>query len=302
MATASIRSMTGYGESERDLEPGQLRVEVRTVNNRYLNVQFRVPPGLERHQLRLERSLKDHFARGRVTVNVVLDRGRSAGEALPVQVNSGRARSYVEGLRALQEELDLDGRIDIGVLSQYRGLFEEVDPEVEIQKLHEDVLLEVMTEAARNTVAAREEEGDFLRNDLSARLDVMQAEVERVELRAPERLIDERDRLREAVRGLLDGEVPIDEERIAREIVHLAERWDIHEEVVRFQSHMEMFRSALQRGDSGGVGKRLGFIAQELLREANTIGSKANDAEISRRVVVLKEEIERLREQVENIE
>ncbi len=302
MATASIRSMTGYGESERDLEPGQLRVEVRTVNNRYLNVQFRAPPGLERYQRRLERSLKDHFARGRVTVNVVLDRGRSAGEALPVRVNSARARSYVEGLRALQEELNLDGRIDIGVFSQYRGLFEEVDPEVEIQKLHEDVLLEVMTEAARNAVAAREEEGDFLRNDLSARLDVMQAEVESVELRAPERLIDERDRLREAVRGLLDGEVPIDEDRIAREIVHLAERWDIHEEVVRFQSHMEMFRSALQQGDSGGVGKRLGFIVQELLREANTIGSKANDAEISRRVVALKEEIERLREQVENIE
>ncbi len=294
--------MTGYGESERDLEPGQLRVEVRTVNNRYLNVQFRAPPGLERYQRRLERSLKDHFARGRVTVNVVLDRGRSAGEALPVRVNSARARSYVEGLRALQEELNLDGRIDIGVFSQYRGLFEEVDPEVEIQKLHEDVLLEVMTEAARNAVAAREEEGDFLRNDLSARLDVMQAEVESVELRAPERLIDERDRLREAVRGLLDGEVPIDEDRIAREIVHLAERWDIHEEVVRFQSHMEMFRSALQQGDSGGVGKRLGFIVQELLREANTIGSKANDAEISRRVVALKEEIERLREQVENIE
>ena len=302
MATASIRSMTGYGESERDLEPGQLRVEVRTVNNRYLNVQFRAPPGLERYQRRLERSLKDHFARGRVTVNVVLDRGRSAGEALPVRVNSGRARSYVEGLRALQEELDLDGQIDIGVLSQYRGLFEEVDPEAEIRKLHEDVLLEVMTEAARKAVAVREEEGDFLRNDLSARLDVMQAEVESVELRAPERLIDERNRLREAVRGLLDGEVSIDEERIAREIVHLAERWDIHEEVVRFQSHMEMFRSALQQGDSGGVGKRLGFIAQELLREANTIGSKANDAEISRRVVVLKEEIERLREQVENIE
>ena len=302
MATASIRSMTGYGESKRDLEPGQLRVEIRTVNNRYLNVQFRAPPGLERYQRPLERSLKDHFARGQVTVSVVLDRGGSAGEAPPVRVNLGRAKSYVEGLRALQEELDLDGRVDIGVLSQYRGLFEEVDPDLEPRNLHEDVLLEVMAEAARNAVAAREEEGDFLRNDLTARLDTMQAEIESVERRAPERLIGERDRLREAVRGLLDGEVPIDEERIAREIVHLAERWDIHEEVVRFQSHLEMFRAALREGDSGGVGKRLGFIAQELLREANTIGSKANDAEIGRRVVALKEEIERLREQVENIE
>ena len=130
----------------------------------------------------------------------------------------------------------------------------------------------------------------------------MEEELDRVGQRAPERLVAERDRLREVIRELLDSEVAVDEERVAREVAHLAERWDIHEELVRFRSHLEMFRVAIGEGESGGVGKRLSFIAQELLREANTIGSKANDSEIARSVVGLKEEIERVREQVENVE
>ncbi len=294
--------MTGYGEAERDLEPGGLRVEIRTVNNRYLNVQFRAPPGMERHQRRVERALKEHFARGQVIVSVALDGGRLEPDAAPIRVNAGRARAYVEGLRALQRELGLHGEIDVGVVSRYRGVFEEQDVEEASRALAEDVLLEVIGEAAATAVAVREEEGAFLRDDLVARLDAMEAEIERVEALAPDRLVRERDRLREAIAKLLDEDVGVDEERIAREIAYLSERWDIHEEVVRFRSHLQMFRAALRDGEPGGVGRRLGFIAQELLREANTIGSKANDAEIARSVVALKEEIEKIREQVENVE
>jgi uncharacterized protein (TIGR00255 family) len=130
----------------------------------------------------------------------------------------------------------------------------------------------------------------------------MEGEVVEIARRAPERLTSERDRLRLAVQALLEGEIRVDEERLAREVAHLAERWDIHEEIVRFRSHLTMFRDTLDRGEAGVVGKRLGFIAQELLREANTMGSKANDAEIAGRVIVLKEEIDRLREQLENVE
>ena len=302
MAIAAIRSMTGFGDSERDLEAGRLRVEIRTINNRYLNVQLRTPPGLDRHHRRLERSLRDHFARGQVTVNIVFDRSGSESLAPPIRVDIERAKAYAEGLRTIQKELGLDGQIDVVTLSRYRGVLEEVDSDTMTRGLGGDLLLDVTDEAARKAVKAREEEGCFLRDDLLSRLDAMETEMEHVERRAPERLIAERSRLREAVGELLDGEGPVDEERIAREIAHLAERWDIHEELVRFRSHVEMFRVALQEGDSGGVGKRLGFITQELLRETNTIGSKGNDAEIARRVVALKEEIERLREQVENIE
>jgi uncharacterized protein (TIGR00255 family) len=115
-------------------------------------------------------------------------------------------------------------------------------------------------------------------------------------------MVAERDRFRSAIQALLEGETRVDEERLAREVAHLAERWDIHEEIVRFRSHLAMFRDTLDRGETTGVGKRLGFIAQEFLREVNTMGSKANDAAIAARVIVLKEEIDRVREQLENVE
>ena len=199
MSTASIRSMTGYGESDRDLEHGRLRVEIRTVNGRYLNVQFRGPPGLERHHRGLERSLREHFVRGQVTVSVSLERVESPADARAIGVDLERARAYVKGLRSLKEELGLEGSIDVGVLSRYRGIFEEPELDAARRELPEDHLFEAIYEAARSTVAAREEEGAFLREDLSARLDAMEAELAGVEARAPGRLTAERDRLRAAV-------------------------------------------------------------------------------------------------------
>lgn len=302
MSIIPLRSMTGFGESEHDIGAGRIRVEIRTVNNRYLNVQFRAPAGLERHYRKLERALRDHFARGQVNVIISLDSGLSNGETSQVQVDVERARAYVAAIRTLQRELDLEGAIDIGLVARYRGLFEGVDPARALGEITEDLLVAVVSDAAQSVVRVREEEGGFLEADLAARLDAMEEELDRVGRRAPERLVAERDRLREAIRELLDSEASVDEERIAREVAHLAERWDIHEELVRFRSHLDMFRAAIGEGEPGGVGKRLSFIAQELLREANTIGSKANDSEIAHGVVGLKEEIERLREQVENVE
>ena len=302
MSTASLRSMTGFGESECEVGTGSLRVEIRTVNNRYLNVQFRAPVGMERHYRKLERLLRDYLARGQVNVSIGLDLGASGREAELPHADIDRARAYVDSLRGLQRELDLEGSIDIGVLARYRGLFEVADLSRASRDLPEELLVEAVSEAARNVVTVREEEGEFLRGDLLGRVGAMEEEIERVAQLAPQRLIAERDRLRHAIHELLDGDAPVDEERIAREIAHLAERWDIHEELVRFRSHLDMLRAAIEEGEPGGVGKRLSFIAQELLREANTIGSKANDSEIARSVVGLKEEIDRVREQVENVE
>ena len=302
MSTASFRSMTGFGESECEVGAGSLRVEIRTVNNRYLNVQFRAPVGMERHYRKLERLLRDYLARGQVNVSIGLDLGASGREAELPRADIARARAYVDSLRGLQRELDLEGSVDIGMLARYRGLFEVADLNRASRDLPEEILVEAVSEAARNVVAVREEEGEFLRGDLLGRVGAMEEEIERVAQRAPQRLIAERDRLRHAIHELMDGDALVDEERIAREIAHLAERWDIHEELVRFRSHLDTLRSAIEEGDAGGVGKRLSFIAQELLREANTIGSKANDSEIARSVVSLKAEIDRVREQVENVE
>ena len=302
MSPTPIRSMTGFGEAEADAGDVRLRIEIRTVNQRHLKFQFRTPPGHDRCQRAIERALRAHFARGQVTVTLTVERAARVGGSSGVRFDTGRAREVAAGLRALRNELGLEGEVDLGLLARCRGILEEEDLAATDPDLPEDTLSEVAMVAALRTVAAREEEGGCLKADLEARLDAMEAEIAHVEARAPERMIRERDRLREAVASLMEGQGEVDEERIAREIAHLAERWDVHEELVRFRSHIGMFRAALATGSEEGVGKRLTFVSQELLREANTIGSKGNDALIAESVVVLKEQIEKVREQIENVE
>lgn len=295
--------MTGFGASEAEAPQGRLRVEVRTVNHRFLNTQFRTPPGFDRYHAEMERCLRKHFVRGHVAVTVFLDRPHDPEGVPRVQVDMERARAYRDAFRAMQAELGLGGTVGVELLSGFRDLLQtgERDRPLAVD-LDAEFLGEVVDRAAEAAVEMRRAEGARLGTDLAQRLDRLETEMEAVEARAPERLVQERDRLREAIRELLDGAGEVDEERIVREVAHLAERWDIHEEVVRFRSHLAMFRETMEAGSPEGVGKRFGFIAQELLREANTIGSKANDADIAARVVTLKEEIERLREQLENVE
>lgn len=291
--------MTGFGEAEGDTEGGRLRVEIRTVNHRYLNVQMRTPEGFEGAQPLVERVLRERFARGHVAVRISFTSEEVEG-AVPVNVE--RARAYRDAFVRLQEELGLEGAPDLALFAGFRDIFQpdrsgEARPEVP-----GEVLAELVAQAADRVVEMREAEGERLARDLSERLDTMEAELEHIEARAPERLVAERDRMRSQIRALLEDEFSVDEERLAREVAHLAEKWDIHEEIVRFRSHLRMFRDTLEGGSPDGVGKRFNFIAQEILRETNTLGAKANDAVISSRVVALKEEVDRLREQLENVE
>lgn len=292
--------MTGFGAAERDVSAGRIRVEIRTVNHRFFNLQLKVPPGFDRHQPVIERPVRDRFARGHVTVSVVLD--RSASQEPPVRLDLERARAYRDLLEQLRSELDIGGQVDLGVITAFREIFQAEPRDRSAAEIDPDQLCAAVEEAAEAAVAMRSTEGKRLGEELAGGLDRMEAELDRVEARAPLRLVEERDRLREAVRDLLDGRLEVDPERLDREIAYLAERWDIHEELVRLRSHLRMFRDTLEAGSPDGVGKRFGFIAQEILREVNTIGSKANDAEITRRVVALKEEVERIREQLENVE
>jgi len=164
-----------------------------------------------------------------------------------------------------------------------------------------EVIHRLTEAAAGEVVLLREAEGARLQRDLEEHLQAIEEALVRVEANAPERLVAERDRLRTAVAELIETH-SVDEDRLAREIAYLAEKWDINEEIVRFRSHVELFNEALQTEASEPVGKRLGFLVQEMNREANTIGSKANDAQIAHAAVSLKEEVERLREQLENVE
>lgn len=294
-----IRSMTGYGEAERDTGAGRLRVEIRTVNHRFLNTQVRTPPGLDRMENEITGWLRPALARGHARVTITLE--RAAGTLPPLEVDLARARQVHEALEQVRRELGLTSPVDLGLVTRFGDIFRTPEEAEEgVREVPAELLRDAVDEALRGVVAMREAEGARLREDLEGRLEAMAGLVSRVEERAPERLTAERDRLREAIRVLSEG-VGVDEDRLAREVAHLAERWDIAEETVRFRAHIEAFREALAP-DGDQVGKRLGFLVQELNREANTIGSKANDAVISHLALSLKEEIERVREQLENVE
>jgi uncharacterized protein (TIGR00255 family) len=296
-----IRSMTGYGESRADLPEGRVTVTVKTVNHRFFNAHIRTPLGFDRHEGDLQQWLKGFFTRGHVNLSVSLDRGKGTEpNGFPV-LNLDRARHYRDLLETLRAELDLPGKPDLPALLRFGDLFERSEASGNAPEMDVAVLRELVEAAARDARAMREKEGLLLREDLLERLRTMEVLVGTIEERAPQRLVAERDRLRAAVKELAQQET-VDEDRLAREIAYLAERWDINEEIVRFRAHLLAFRETLGREDGEPAGKRLGFLVQEMHREANTMASKANDLEIAHASMSMREDIERLREQLENVE
>ena len=293
-----IRSMTGFGAAERDTPAGRLTAEVKTVNHRFLSLNVRLPRALDPHESHVREALKPHIQRGHVNVTLRLEaEGRGAGPRLALDVE--RATEYRRLLTELKDRLELPGEVDVRLLTRFSDLI--VADEEEKVEVGADDVRAVVRAAAAAAASMREEEGRSLREDLEGRLRAMRDAVDAIEARAPERLVAERDRLRRAVAELA-GSVEVDEGRLAQEVAYLAERWDVSEEIVRLESHMRLFRETLASEEGEPVGKRLSFLVQEMHRETNTIGSKANDADIAHRVIAMKDEIERLREQVDNVE
>ena len=300
-----IRSMTGYGAAQIALPDGRtLRAEIRTVNHRHLRTSIRLPRGWEVLEAKVAGRVRFSLARGSASVAVACDGAGRSGDGVPT-LDMDRARRYVELLRDARAALGLRGVVGLETIAALPGVLRVEDPPP--PAVDEAGLLECVESALRGVVATREAEGRRLEEVLRASLTRIVEELDAVEAAAPERLLRERDRLRERV-AELSGTVDADEDRLAREIAYLAERWDIAEEVVRLRSHVALFLESLDgRGGDGGpepnrAGRRLGFVVQEMYRESNTVGSKANDAAISASAVAIKEELERIREQVENIE
>ena len=293
-----IRSMTGFGEAEIQTAAGLLRAEIRTVNHRFFSMNVRNPSALDRYEPRIKDWLKPFLSRGHINVTYRLEgNGGETGPALAL--DGERADRYLSVFRELKARYDLPGEITLEMMARVGDLV--VREQTDIPEIDEAAVAEVTASAARGVVAMREEEGRSLRSDLEGRLAGIAEALEVVQERAPARLTTERDRLRRSIQELA-GDAGVDEDRLAREIAMLADRWDISEEIVRLRSHLDHFRGMLDEDSAEPVGKRLAFLVQEMHREANTIGSKANDAAIEHRVVAIKNEIERLREQVENVE
>jgi len=288
------RSMTGFGAAEGAVAGGRLRLEVRTVNHRHLNVQVKVPLELSELEQDLRERLRAHVARGHVTVS-----GRWIEEpprAATVVVDRARAAGVVAALREAGRDLGLAGDVDLALLARLPDVLRVSRAETVPER---EAVLEVLDRAAVACAAAREREGAALAVELRARADALEQLRAQVAERAPQRIVAERDRLRGAVRELAEG-VGVDEARLAQEIAFLADRLDVTEELVRFGTHLDALRRGLDGG--GGGGREIGFVLQELLREANTMGSKADDAAMAQAVIAMKVELEKLREQVENLE
>ena len=287
--------MTGFGSAEGDLAGGRAAVEMKTVNHRHFSLQCRLPADLQRFEGELRTLLRERFDRGHASVTVRWIETPAHGGGVTVDLS--RATAVRDALERLRAALDLAGEIDLGFIARQPEVLSF--GEEEERAIDAAELLALVDRAALEVIAARAREGGLLADDLAARLSAMESRLEDIERWAPERLTAERDRLRQAVVSLLDGR-PLDDSRIAQEIAIAADRLDITEELVRLRSHFAAFREALV--SDAAVGRRLAFLGQEMLREVNTIGSKANHAGITEAVIDLKTELERVREQVENIE
>jgi uncharacterized protein (TIGR00255 family) len=287
--------MTGFGAAEGAVAGGRLRLEVRTVNHRHLNVQLKAPGDLMAFETDVRERLRAHLERGHAAVSIrwVEEPPAAAG----VSVDEERARGVVDALRALGKRLGIAGDVDLATVARIPDVVRVSAAESVIDQA---AVLAVVDKAAAACVAMREREGAALAADLRervARLRVLKAQVAE---RAPARLVAERDRLAANVAALIGGTAP-DPTRLAQEIAFIADRLDITEELVRLETHLESLEQTLSNGASA-VGKQLGFLLQELGREINTIGSKANDAGITAAVIAAKGELERMREQIENLE
>jgi uncharacterized protein (TIGR00255 family) len=294
--------MTGFGAATGMVGRVHVDVEIRTVNHRFFNPSLKLPGAFAAWESDVRDALRARIARGHVTVMARVRRDVAPpGPA----IDEPRFAAAVDALRALQARYRLSGDVDVAtILRMPEVMTGSAEPE-EIGGAAAD-LVRVVERALDALTAMRDAEGARLAGYLLERIDLVDAAVRRIAARAPERIVHQRDRLREAVRVLSDG-VAVDPQRLAQEIAILADRLDVSEELDRFASHIAAFREALAPDSGPGVaaqevGKRLGFLAQELLREANTTGSKANDAPIMHDVVLIKEELERIREQVDNLE
>jgi uncharacterized protein (TIGR00255 family) len=292
--------MTGFGAADGRVGSWRVAVEVRTVNHRFFTPSLKLPSALARWEGDVREALRARVARGHVTLFAKAE--REAVTARPAAVDEDRLLGYVTALRAAQLRGSFEFTLEGGSLLRLPGvLVESADEPPAADDGSVAELLVIVEQATAAMTAMREAEGMRLRDVLLARVATMEGAYARIAERAPARLVEQRDRLRAAVRELADG-VALDEQRLAQEVAVLADRLDVSEEIDRFRSHVVAFRVALTEVSREPVGKRLGFLLQEMLREVNTTGSKANDAAMLHDVVLLKEELERVREQVENVE
>ncbi len=290
-----ISSMTGFGAADGAVGESRASVEIRTVNHRFFSPNLKLPSAFSRWEGEIRELLRQRIARGHVTLTVRVDREATVG---PV-IDEVRLAQYASTLKELQKKLALGGEVDLATVLRLPDVI--TAPSDEVDPAAGQALAGIVAKAIDNLTAMRRTEGAQLSAFLLDRIQAVEERLARIETRAPLRLKEQHERVKRTVAELIGG-AGADPQRIAQEIAILADKLDITEELDRFRSHLNAFRDTVSANTSDPVGKRLSFILQEMVREANTVGSKANDAPILEDVIATKEELERIREQVENLE
>lgn len=291
-----LKSMTAFGRSGGELSHGLLTIEIKSVNHRYLDVSLRLPRIYTLFEDRIKKKIARQFSRGRIELLLQLNGGISG--IRNVELDTELASAYYRILGRMQEEFDLKGEIDLSLMASFKDLILIKEEEIDVEK-DWDVIEPVLNEGMGSMEQMRIEEGRALYADLIKRLDLLSSLVNDIQNHIPEVIKVCRDKLQERIKTLLE-DIEVDPIRLAQEIAIMADRSDVTEELVRIGSHIDQFRELMDT--DGPVGRRFDFLIQEMHREANTIGSKAGDAFISHKVVDIKFELEKMREQVQNIE
>ena len=283
-----IFSMTGYGKAEHNTQGKKLRIEIKSLNSKSLDLNFRVPSKYRGLELHARKELAALLHRGKLEVNV-FEEWVAAQEA--AQLNTAVVENYLEQLKGIQS---LSDETLLPLAMRLPNVLAPTNDELSEEE--QEVFLNTLTDAATKLVAYRQQEGISLAQDLNAQLGQIDTQLKHIADEAPLRIEERRQKLEDNLQQI---SVEYDQERLEQELVYYLEKWDINEELVRLQHHLEYFHATLAE-DTPTKGKKLGFIAQEIGREINTIGSKANDAGLQKRVVMMKDALERIKEQVLN--
>lgn len=291
-----IRSMTGFGRAEVVTSERKITVELKSVNHRYLDLNIKMPKKLSLFEGPIRNLMKEYMQRGKVDVFITYEDYASSNAAL--KYNKELAGEYLAYLKQMSEDFGLENDIRVSSLSRYPDVFTMEEQSVDEEQLW-NALEEPLRQACRKFVQTRETEGEHLKKDLLEKLEGLDEKVTLVQERSPEIIKAYREKLEEKVKELLD-DTQIDDARIAAEVIIFADKICNDEETVRLKSHIQGMQDILN--ESQGIGRKLDFMAQEMNREANTILSKSNDLTVSNIAIDLKTEIEKIREQIQNIE
>ncbi len=292
-----LKSMTGFGRSEQHNGHFACKAEIRSVNNRFIEINTRLPKFLAALELPIKKLIKSRCARGSFDLFLSLEASDESSANIEVKPNLGMASQYFQAFKQIKDELGLSGDIPLEALLGLKDII-KTEP-LTLDTSHESMIMESVEQAMSELIEMRREEGKNLQADLAERLQGIRQLTASIQERQPVVLEGYRKRLEEKVKTLTEG-IELDETRLAQETALLADRCDISEEITRLGSHLEQFNDLFQKDEP--LGRKLEFITQEINRETNTIGSKSVDYQVSQQVIEIKSLLEKIREQIQNIE